>query len=161
MKVAVRVFSAMLLLVLGMLAFIYFSPDYNIYFVRSESMVPTINLGDLVITGPVGGPLTPLIKPGTIITYNSGKGEVTHRVLSITPDWHYITKGDNSEDPDPTPVSMSQVKGVYILKIPYLGYLTSFIRTKVGWYIAIIVPTMLLVALIIKDIVKEALKSEG
>ncbi len=159
MKVVLRIISVILLLIIGGLAFIYLSPDYNMYFVRSGSMAPAINVGDLVITGPQGGPLTPSIEPGTIVTYEIDKGEVTHRVLSITADKKLITKGDNSEDPDPAPVALSQVRGIYIFKVPYLGYATSFIRTKTGWYMAIILPAMVLIGFIIKDIVKEAMKS--
>ncbi len=160
MKVVSRVIAVILLLVVGALAFVYFSPDYDMYFVRSGSMIPTINVGDLVITGPQGGPLTPVIEPGTIITYEAPtKGEITHRVISVTADNKFITKGDNAEDPDRAPVELSQVKGIYIFGVPYLGYATSFIRTKTGWYVAIILPTMALLGFIVKDIIKEALKS--
>lgn len=162
MKLASRVFLVILLLIVGILAFIYLSPDYNMYFVRSGSMVPAINIGDLIITGPVGGLLTPSTEPGKIITYERVKDTlVTHRVISITDDGRLNTKGDNNEDADQNPVSLSQVDGIYIMKVPYLGYMTSFIRTKLGWYLAIIVPAMLLIALIIKDIVKEAIKNEN
>jgi len=162
MKVTLRVLSVILLLIVGICAFIYLSPDYDMYFVRSGSMVPAVNVGDLVITGPVGGPLTPSIEPWKIITYERTKDTlVTHRVISITDDGRLITKGDSNEDVDQTPVSLSQVKGIYFMKVPYLGYMTSFIRTKLGWYLSIIIPAMLLVAFIIKDIVKEALTNEN
>ncbi|MDD5287812.1 MAG: signal peptidase I [Dehalococcoidales bacterium] len=161
MKLITRILAAIMLLIVGALGFIYLSPDYNMYFVKSESMVPVFNMGDLVITGPLGGPLTPRIEPGTIITYTIARGEVTHRVIEINKDMNLITKGDNSEDPDQAPVNITQIKGIYLFKVPYFGYLTSFVRTKTGWYVSIILPAMLLVALIIKDIVKEALKSEN
>jgi signal peptidase len=160
-KLIVRILSVVLLVLIGLLAFIYFSPDYGMYFVRSGSMVPKINIGDLVITGPAGGLLTPEIEPGTIITYTHSLGdEVTHRVISVTDARTFITKGDNAEDPDQEPVSLSQVRGVYILKVPYLGYITSFMRTKLGWFLAILVPAAVLVILLVKDIVKEALRNE-
>lgn len=139
------------------LMFIYFSPDYDMYVVRSESMVPAINMGDMIIIGPVAGPLNGEIKPGTIVTYERGNDIVTHRVISIVGTNILITKGDAAEDPDVNPVTVSQIKGVYLFKVPYLGYLSSFIRTKVGWFVCIILPAMLLVALIIREIVREAL----
>ena len=143
MKLVSRIIMGVLLLIIGLLAFIYISPDYSMYFVRSGSMTPTIKIGDLIITGPVDGFLTSKIEPDTIITYTLRQGEeVTHRVISKTDDQKFITKGDNSESPDQYPVSLSQVKGVYMMKIPYIGYLTSFIRTKTGWYIAIIIPRL-------------------
>ena len=138
----------MILLGLG---FIYFVPGYGLYMVRSESMTPTINMGDLIISGPVNGE----INEGDIITYELNGELVTHRVHS-TGDT-IITKGDAVEDPDPWTVKGSSIQGVYLIKIPYVGYATSFIQTKVGWFITIIIPAMALVVWLAKDIVKEAM----
>jgi len=157
MKIFVRTVSIILGLIVAALAFMFFSPDYNLYFVRSESMKPAINMGDMVIAGPagaIGG-----IKPGVIVTYELDKNLITHRVLSVDGN-NLITKGDASEDPDPRPVQFSQVKSRYLFKIPYVGYLTSFVRTRLGWFLAIILPAMVLVGFIVKDIMKEALKDE-
>lgn len=70
-----------------------------------------------------------------------------------------VTKGDAAEDADPWAVSVSDVKGVYLFKIPYVGYMTSFIRTKLGWFLMIIVPAALLVGWLTRDIIKEAFSS--
>jgi signal peptidase len=147
--VATAVLAAVVLFIL----FVHFSPDYDMYLVRSESMVPAINMGDLIITGPVNG----TVRPGTVVTYARGEMLVTHRVISVKGDT-LVTKGDAVEDPDPGPVTMSQVKGVYLFKIPSLGYLANFIHTKFGWFIIVIVPTVLLLGLIFWEIVKEVLK---
>lgn len=161
MKLVTRILTVVLVLGIGALAFLYVSPDYNLYFVRSGSMTPNIKIGDLVISGPIGGPLTPGIEVGTVVTYELRPGErVTHRVIAIGDDQVMTTKGDNSESADPAPVKQSQVTGIYLMKIPSLGYLTSFIRTKTGWYLAIILPAMVLVGFIVKDILKEALRNE-
>jgi hypothetical protein len=40
-----------------------------------------------------------------------------------------------------------------------VGYATRFIQTKVGWFITIIIPAMILVVWLAKDIVKEALSN--
>lgn len=162
MKVVTRTIMAVLLVGIGLVAFIYFSPDYNMYMVRSGSMTPYIKIGDLVISGPVGGPLTHNIEIGTVITYELHPGEeVTHRVIAIDDNQLMTTQGDNSGAPDPARVKMTQVQGIYLFKIPSLGYVTSFVRTKTGWLVAIIVPAILLVGFIVKDIVKEALRSES
>lgn len=87
MKIFVRTVLIILGLIVVALAFVFFSPDYALYFVRSESMVPAINLGDMVIAGPAG-----TIKPGDIITYELGKNLITHRVLSV--DGDTIVNGD-------------------------------------------------------------------
>lgn len=147
--------SVMLALLVAGLVFVRLSPDYGMYLVSSESMKPAINMGDGVVTGPLGGPFNGEVKPGTVITYERGTELVTHRVLSID-GGTLIAKGDAVEDPDPWPVGVSDVAGVYLFKVPYMGYLANFIGTKVGWFLVIIVPAMLLVALLIRDIVREA-----
>ena len=153
MKILVRTVSIILGLIVAALAFVFFSPAYGLYIVRSESMKPAINMGDLVITGPPGAD----INPGDIVTYAFGKKLITHRVLSIDGDT-LITKGDASEDPDPRPIQISQVTGSYLFKIPYAGYPASFVRTRQGWFLVIILPAMVLLTFIVKDIIKEALK---
>ncbi|HEY55125.1 MAG TPA: signal peptidase I [Dehalococcoidia bacterium] len=150
MKILGWLVTAVLALIVAGFLFVYFSPDYDMRLVRSESMRPAINMGDMVITGPVGGE----VEPGTIITYQRGEELVTHRVLSVDGDT-LVTKGDAVEDPDPWPVTLSDVEGVYLFKLPYVGYLANFIGTKLGWFLVIILPATALVALIVRDIFKE------
>ena len=159
MKVFKWIALSVLILIVAGLAFLRFAPGYDMYFVRSESMAPVINLGDLVISGPIGGLITGEVKPGTIVTFEMAKNKlITHRVLSVSGN-KLVTKGDALEDPDPFSVTMSQVKGIYLFRIPGVGYVTSFIRTRLGWWLLIIVPAIVLISLLIKDIVKEALSS--
>jgi len=154
MRVLNWLISIALIIVIGGLALLHFLPDYNIYLVKSESMRPAINMGDMIISGP----LSDGIGPGTILTYQRGKDLITHRVLSIDGN-ALTTKGDAAEDPDPWSVSLSDVRGTYLLKIPSAGYLLNFARTKSGWFTVIIMPSALLVALLAREIVKEALSS--
>jgi signal peptidase I len=156
MKIFVWMVSIMLGLIVAALAFVFFSPDYSLYIVRSGSMEPAFNVGDVVIAGPLG---SGGIKPGVIVTYAIGKTLITHRVLSIDGNT-LITKGDANENPDPIPVQFSQVKSRYLFRIPYIGYVAGFVRTRPGWLLIIILPSLILVGFIVKDIVKEALKDE-
>lgn len=146
-------------LVLTGLAFLYFVPDYNLYLVRSESMEPAIDMGDLIITGPVDGLLSRELAPGTVITYQYNGQLVTHRIQSID-DTAIVTQGDAAEDPDPWTVNISNIRGVYLFKIPYVGYLTNFTQTRTGWLLMVLVPSAVLVLWLVKDIVKEALKPD-
>ena len=158
MKTFSWVVSIILALVVAGLGFVYLSPDYNMYLVRSESMKPAINMGDMIITGPVAGPLNGQVNQGVVVTYEHGNELVTHRVVSVSGD-SLVTKGDAVEDPDPSPITISSVSGIYLFKIPHAGYLSDFMQTKVGWFSMIIIPAMLLVAFIVKGIVKEAVSS--
>ena len=154
-----KTFSWIVSIILGIalagLAFLYFVPGYNLYLVRSESMKPAINMGDLIITGPPNGLINGEVKPGTIVTYETSKELITHRVQAVDGE-ALVTKGDAVEDADPWPVTLSNVRGIYLFKIPLVGFLTSFIQTKIGWFLAIIIPAALLVGWLAKDILKEA-----
>lgn len=153
----IKIFSwlvtAVLVLVVAGLVFIYFSPGYDLRLVGSESMRPAVNMGDLIITGPVNGPINGEVKSGMIVTYEHSKELITHRVQSID-GTTLVTKGDAVEDPDSWPVTLSDVKGIYLFKVPYVGYVTSFVQTKFGWFLAIIIPAALLVVWLVKDILK-------
>ena len=151
--------TSVLAVVLLSLGVIYFLPDYNLYLVRSESMVPAINMGDLIITGPMGGLINGEIKPGTVVTYERNKELVTHRVASISGKT-LVTKGDAVEDPDPWQVTISDVRGVFLFKVPYVGYALRFVQTKTGWFISIIIPAVMLIGWLIWDILKETFKNE-
>ena len=148
-----------LVLVIGGFVFVHFSPDYNMYLVRSESMKPAINMGDMVVIGPLDGPIRGEAKPGSIVTYLRGTELVTHRVLSVDGST-LLTKGDAVEDADPWPVSLSDVRGVYLFRIPGMGYAQNFIRTKLGWLLVVIIPAAVLVAFLIRDIRKKLRESE-
>jgi signal peptidase I len=160
-KVASWIFLIPLLLVTTGLVFVYFSPDYNLYLVKGNSMEPAVNMGDAVFTGPQGGLLSGEVEPGTIVTYIKGNSPVTHRVIAVEGS-NLITKGDAVEDPDSKPVPISEICGVYLTKIPYLGYFSNFIRTTVGWLVVVIAPTILLVGFLMRRVVREATsKKEG
>ena len=154
-----KTFSWIVSIILGIalagLAFLYFVPGYNLYLVRSESMKPAIHMGDLIITGPMNGLINGEVKPGTIVTYETSKELITHRVQAVDGE-ALVTKGDAAEDADPWPVTMSDVRGVYLFKVPFVGFLTGFIQTKIGWFLSIIIPAALLVGWLAKDILKEA-----
>ena len=157
MKIFVWTVSIILGLIVAALAFVFFSPDYSLYIVRSGSMEPAFNVGDVIIAGPPG---SDDIKPGVIVTYAMGKTLITHRVLSVDGNT-LITKGDANKTPDPNPVLLSQVKSRYLFRIPYVGYAAGFVRTRLGWLLLIILPSIVLVGFIVKDIIKEAFKNEN
>jgi len=153
-KAAGNVATVILVLVIAGFTFIYFSPDYNAYMVRSESMTPAINMGDMVITGPPDNPFGKDISPGAVITYNHKGQLVTHRLLEINGD-ELVTKGDAVEDADPWQVTISDVQGVYLFRLPSLGYMSNFVRTRTGWLVAVLIPSVVAVCFIFREIRKE------
>ncbi len=147
--------TLVLFLAVAGLGFVYFVPGYSLKLVRSGSMTPAIRMGDVIITGPVGGQINGEVKPGRIVTYQYGDDLITHRVLSLNGE-KLTMKGDALEEADPWKVTLSDVKGVYLFKIPYIGFALNFVRTKLGWFIAVILPSLVLVGWLCRDILKEA-----
>ena len=81
---------------------------------------------------------------GDIITFNVKGRYVSHRVIEKS-DW-YKTKGDANEDPDTWIIPPQAVSGEYWFRIPYLGYLVAFVKSKyfllfvslpIGFYLVI------------------------
>jgi signal peptidase len=104
--------------------------------VPSTSMVPTLNVGDIVFVKGVD-PTT--ITVGTIIIFQSPSGsiDIIHRVIGIVKVGdvlYFQTKGDHNQGPDPWApgVPEQNIKGIYVGKIPYVGYITLALQGPLG-----------------------------
>ena len=115
--------------------------------VSSGSMIPTLNVGDIII---VRGVEPQTITVGTIIIFHSPYEydmPIVHRVIAIDQQGNTIsfeTKGDNNPGPDGWRVPEQNLMGVYVAKIPYVGLLSLELRGPLG-----ITLIILLIALII------------
>ena len=84
--------------------------------VNSESMLPTFNVGTLIVTDRRAYKNT-LPKDGDVIlyqmTYPSGMvyREVVHRVVGQYPDGNYQTKGDNNKNADDWEIAPEHIVG--------------------------------------------------
>jgi signal peptidase I len=111
-----------------------------VYVVVSKSMVPTLEVGDLVIAHSV--PFDS-IHVGQVIIYqqptyagtcpNPAGLTIVHRVVNVTSSG-LITQGDDrATNPHPDepsewpPVPSECVKGVVVLAVPYLGLISMLI----------------------------------
>lgn len=96
--------------------------------VLTGSMQPTINPGDIVITAPVTR-LEPKI--GDVAAYQARRfdgapvGVFTHRIISGDGQSGWVLKGDNNPTPDIQKPTNSDILGVVIFVIPWLGNLLS------------------------------------
>lgn len=96
--------------------------------VKSGSMEPSIATGSVVYVRPNR---LETIKTGNVIAFYKEKVTVIHRVVGLDESKEgYVTKGDNNEIQDATPVPFSKVIGKVIFHIPYLGYLYAWIEGK-------------------------------
>lgn len=120
------------------------------FVVLSGSMEPHYHIGSLIYVKSVdyrelkaGDPITYMVNDNTV---------VTHRIERVIQDetepntlW-FVTKGDANKTEDGAPVHYRNVIGKAVFSIPYLGYLSSYIQSPPGLYVAISVCVVLLVA---------------
>lgn len=130
--------------------------------VLSGSMTPHIDTGDVVVDRLVTPGQAQHLRVGEIVTYRTThllRGQpalITHRIVGIltfrpkgvpgAPAQRlYLTKGDANNAIDPRPVGPGQVVGVFWFRIPRLGYLSAFVRTRAGFALLIVLPVVYLV----------------
>lgn len=111
---------------------------YQILRVSSSSMVPKLEVGDIILSKRIDDITT--LKQGDIITYNGEFGSyagktITHEVI-VEPfqsnDTYYLqTKGIANDYPDPE-IREDQVIGKMISTIPLLSAIYNFFMTPWG-----------------------------
>ena len=131
------------------------------YTIVSPSMVPNINVLDVIIITRVNEPSK--LKVGDVVTFNSTDYRssgvtVTHRIRKIekTSDGKYLftTKGDANNTEDATRQPFNSIYGKVLIRIPKLGYIQYVLSSVLGWIVLIIVPTIIIIGLDIIKIIK-------
>jgi signal peptidase len=96
--------------------------------VLTESMQPTINPGDIVLS------LNPERLPpkiGDVVTYTGRRFDgtavatFTHRVMSGDAQNGFVMKGDNNPAPDTQKPTLADISGVVFYTIPFIGKLLT------------------------------------
>lgn len=107
------------------------TPDffgYKAYIIISGSMIPQINVDDVVISREV--PISEL-HVGDIISFKNENVIITHRIINISSengDTVFKTKGDNNDIEDNFKVSSNDVEGKYIFKIKGIGKIVDLLH---------------------------------
>lgn len=124
----------------------------NIYTILTQSMYPTIEAGDVIVTYKNDFNKYNL---GDVITFNRNDGIiVTHRIVNVynvNGEYSYQTKGDGNNTEDSEIVLGSNVLGAVKFHIPKVGYVQQFLCTKTGFIAVIVLPSL---GIIIYDILK-------
>lgn len=136
----------------------YSAPVFNAYVVLSGSMLPEIQIKDVVVTKKVS---EDKLDVNDIITFISpderhGGISITHRIIDKYYDesigsYTYRTKGDANNVADSVLVPNNNVLGKVILKIPKLGFIQEILSSKGGMIILILIPCL---AILSYDIMK-------
>ncbi|MGQ4833394.1 MAG: signal peptidase I [Candidatus Asgardarchaeia archaeon] len=106
---------------------------HPIVVVSSQSMVPNLNVGDIII---LHGVPPSEIKVGDIIVFKAtwlpeNSPFVIHRVIKIeikSGHYYFYTKGDHNLIRDPEPAPDTNVIGVAVVVIPKIGTVTLFLQ---------------------------------
>lgn len=141
----------------------YSAPVFNAYVVMSGSMLPTIQVKDIVVTKKVP---EEKLEVGDIITFISpdtrfGGISVTHRIIEKYYDesigsYSYRTQGDNNNVADSVLVPNKNILGKVILKVPKLGYLQDILSSKGGLIIVVLIPCLVILSYDIMKLLKKA-----
>lgn len=123
----------------------------QVFHVVSPSMEPTYSEGDLLYVKEVD---PDSVKVGDPITFvlNEDLVVATHRVVAIdSENRQFTTKGDANETEDAAPVHFNNLIGVPVFSIPLLGYVSAYIQSPPGMYVAIGLGVVLLAAVFLPD----------
>jgi len=141
-------------------------PEYPVMVVVSGSMIPTLEIGDLII---VRGVDPKEITVDTVIVFYdptnykqlldlnvltaTGARLIVHRVYGLEQkgdEIYFKTKGDHNPAPDPWLVPRNYVVGVVIARIPYVGIVVMKLREPLGRSIIIILILVLVIYMFIE-----------
>lgn len=111
---------------------------YYVFRVSSDSMEPTLSIGDVILVHSVDAED---IAKEDIITYKSKDGsmygrDVTHRVVTDpvakNGTYYFQTQGDANGAPLDKAITYDQVEGKYVRKLTVVGKIYGFLSTPVG-----------------------------
>ena len=132
----------------------------QVFHVVSPSMEPTYSEGDLLYVKEVD---PDSVKVGDPITFvlNEDLVVATHRVVAIdSENRQFTTKGDANSTEDAAPVHFNNLIGVPVFSIPLLGYVSAYIQSPPGMYVAIGLGVVLLAAVFLPDMLAKKSKKE-
>lgn len=129
---------------------------YKAYIITTTSMEPSIKENDVVIIKKCKDDD---LKIDDIITFKSDNEIITHRIVGKAENgeegYDYVTKGDNNKTEDSQTLTIDDIEGKVILKIPYLGKVVNLLKSGI---VIILVVLIFLITYLNKIEMKE--KSE-
>jgi len=146
--------------------------EYPLLTVASGSMIPTLNVGDLILVQGVVNytELKTASKPeGEIIVFRSPRIEgelIVHRAVDKEFHdglWYFATQGDanygqdlwSGQDTWQNMISENRIVGKVVGKAPWLGYVPLYIRTREGIIVIIVLFLLVILAEYIPELFKK------
>ena len=120
--------------------------------IMSGSMEPRIHVGDIVVTRTVPAAT---LNEGQVITVTDPDHPSktrTHRLLSREANGELVLKGDANRDPDSSHVSVDDVLGLGVVRVPFVGRPAYWMAERnwlalgattlfLGWCVVTVMPT--------------------
>lgn len=146
---------------------------YKMYHVESDSMYPTIEKGDMIVSKAIKNvddheKVDKQIDVGDVITFKQEvKGVVINNTHRVIKDVYYdeeigeyciVTKGDNPSAPEDKPLPIENIKAKMVKKTAFLENIYTFLGSTSGIAIVIVLPMGLLLVSTIYQLVQKIRK---
>jgi signal peptidase len=141
----------------------YLSTEYPLLAVASGSMIPTLNVGDLIVVqgGLNVNNVIAEYETGDIVVFHKPSNPdelIVHRAVEKIND-ELRTKGDNNDHADYWTVTNDELVGKVVGNIPYLGHIPLFVHTPTGITIILLVIVVLILLEFVIPIAREKTKA--
>ena len=150
----------------------YYRVSSPLFVVISGSMVLNLNIGDVVVIEGVGRQFVQILtfsvgvegldpstlrasssipaQDGDVIVFNREGQDtpIVHRIVEKYQQgssWFFRTKGDANGAPDPSPVRADHIIGKVVGSIPFIGYVSLWLRSPLGIALIAVAIVVLLV----------------
>ena len=130
---------------------------HQMYFIRTGSMSPYLEPGDVIISKKYDGGELVAGNDGDVVTYygdvNGNVEMITHRVIEIDGE-KIVTKGDFNNTVD-SPITKNDIEAVMVYKTVVIDKIYMIISSPWGFWLLIFTPIALLIVSEIVSLVKE------
>ena len=120
---------------------------YQMYFIRTGSMEPYLEPGDVIISKKYDGRELVSGENGDVVTYRGSIGNraelITHRVIEVDGD-EIITQGDANNVAD-SPITKNEIEAVMVYKTVVIEKIYKVISTTWGFWLLIFMPIAILI----------------
>ena len=135
---------------------------HQMYFIRTGSMSPYLEPGDVIISKKYDGGELIAGKDGDVVTFygnmNGNIELITHRVIEVDGDT-LITQGDFNNIAD-NPITKDDIEAVMVHKAVVIDKIYKIISTTWGFWLFIFTPIALLIVAEIVSLIKELKKEK-
>lgn len=140
--------------------------EYPLLAVASGSMVPTLNIGDLIVVQGVPDPNEIVVAPapnGTVIVFHKPGDPnylIVHRAINKfenNGEWYFQTKGDANSFRDSWDVPYELIVGKVVGVVPWVGSVPLFLRTSTGIFLIVV----LFIIVVLAEYIPVILKKNG